>query len=286
MPQLSQTNRLLGYPDDARLLLLNADDLGLCASTNAAILRTLEHGLIGSTSLMLPCPGTAQAVQLLHERPEIVCGIHLTVVCDTIQNRFGPLSPPERVGSLLDERGAFPSFQRMAELLARARLDELEAEFRTQIEAALAAQLRPTHLDWHCLRLRGRADIFELMLRLAIEYGLALRAIEPWQIEIVRSHGLPGVDHPMLDSFLLDIATKPARYQQLLHELPAGLSEWAIHPGLDSAELQAIQPDGVQQRQTDLDFWTSQAAREIIQAEGILLLDYRRLQAAWRGAGA
>jgi hypothetical protein len=26
----SQTNRLLGYPVDARLLLINADDFGMC----------------------------------------------------------------------------------------------------------------------------------------------------------------------------------------------------------------------------------------------------------------
>ena len=32
-------NRLLGYPDDARLLIVNADDLGMCLSINEAILR-------------------------------------------------------------------------------------------------------------------------------------------------------------------------------------------------------------------------------------------------------
>ncbi len=33
------TNRLLGYPDDARLLLINADDLGMYQAINEAVVR-------------------------------------------------------------------------------------------------------------------------------------------------------------------------------------------------------------------------------------------------------
>jgi hypothetical protein len=41
----------------------------------------------------------------------------------------------------------------MPEFLAQVRLDQLEMEFRAQIEAVSAAGLKPTHLDWHALRL-------------------------------------------------------------------------------------------------------------------------------------
>jgi hypothetical protein len=47
----SQTNRLLGYPGDARLLILNADDFGMCHSINEAILHTLRESLVRSTTL-------------------------------------------------------------------------------------------------------------------------------------------------------------------------------------------------------------------------------------------
>jgi hypothetical protein len=69
----------------------------------------------------------------------------------------------------------------------------------------------------------------------------------------------------------------------MLHDLPAGLSEWAVHPGLDNSELLALEPDGNHFRQTDFDFWTSQMAKDIIKSEGIILIDYRALQAVWRG---
>ncbi|RPJ40776.1 MAG: ChbG/HpnK family deacetylase, partial [Chloroflexi bacterium] len=61
----SQTARLLGYPADARLLILNADDFGMCNSTNEAIMRTLQEGLIRSTTLMVPCPWAKHAMHFL-----------------------------------------------------------------------------------------------------------------------------------------------------------------------------------------------------------------------------
>ena len=69
----------------------------------------------------------------------------------------------------------------------------------------------------------------------------------------------------------------------MLRELPAGLSEWAVHPGLDTPELIAIEHEGRHFRQADFDFLMSQAASDIVKEEGIILLDYRPLQIIWKG---
>lgn len=277
----SQTNRLLGYPDDARLLIINADDLGMCHAINEAILRTLMEGVVRSTSLMVPCPWALHAMHLLGENPDIPFGVHLTVICDADNYRWGPLTCREKAPSLVDEAGYFYSLERLAEFLAQAALHELEVEFRAQIEVVLAAQLEPTHVDWHCLHSGGRADVFDLTFGLAREYGLALRVAERSFIEKVQSQNLPTDDHDLLDSFSLDTVDKSARYAQMLRELPIGLSEWAVHPGLDNAELRTIEPDGERVRQTDFDFLMSQEAQDVVTEEGIVLLDYRPLQAVW-----
>ncbi len=280
--QKSETNKLLGYPADARLLIINADDFGMCHAINAAILRSLTDGVVCSTTLMVPCPWALHAMQLLAENPAIPFGVHLTVICDTVNYRWGPLTSRDKAPSLIDETGYFYSFERTPEFLAQVKLDELEVEFRAQIDTVLAAKLTPTHLDWHCLRGGGGAAIFELMLRLAKEYGLAMRVAErPW-IKKVQRQGLPTNDHDLLDSFRLDTGDKSARYAQMLRDLPVGLSEWAVHPGLDDGELRAIQPDGTRVRQTDVDFMISAEAREIIQREGITLLNYKPLQEVWQ----
>jgi predicted glycoside hydrolase/deacetylase ChbG (UPF0249 family) len=277
----SQTNRLLGYPDDARLLIINADDFGMCNSVNEAIISALKEGMVRSTSLMVPCPWALHAMHFLTDHPEIPFGVHLTVISDPNDYRWGPLTSREKVPSLVDRAGYFYNFEAMHAFLAQLKMDQLEVEFRTQIEAVLAAGLRPTHLDWHALRIGGRTDIFHLMIRLAKEYGLALRVMGRALIEKLQSQGLPTNDNDFLDSYLINPVYKTSLYIQLLRELPAGLSEWAVHPGLDNAELLALEPAGNHERQTDFDFWTSQQAKDIVREEGIILLDYRALQVVW-----
>jgi predicted glycoside hydrolase/deacetylase ChbG (UPF0249 family) len=277
-----QTNQLLGYPADARLLIINADDFGMCHAVNEAILRVLQESIARSTSLMVPCPWMLHATHFLADHPKIPLGIHLTAISDSVNNRWRPVTAEEKVPSLLDEAGYFYDFEHMSEFMAQVRLDQLEMEFRAQIEVVLAAGLQPTHLDWHSLRIGGREDISRVLLRLAREYGLALRVAGRSWIEKLQSQGFPTNDYDFLDSYGLDPVNKAARYAELLHELPVGLSEWAVHPGLDSSELLAIEPGGNHIRQTDFDFLMSQQAKDIVQEEGIILLDYRALQAVWK----
>jgi chitin disaccharide deacetylase len=277
-----QTNRLLGYPADARLLIINADDFGMCHTVNQAIIGVLQEGVVHSTTLMAPCPWALHAMHFLSDHPEIPFGVHLTLISDPLDYRWGPVTSREKVPSLVDRAGYFYDFDGQPVLRAQAKLDEVDVEFRAQIEAVLAAGLKPTHLDWHALRFGERTDILDLMIRLAKEYGLAQRVIGRHAIEKLQNQGLPVIDYDFLDSYGIDPASKPARYSQLLRELPAGLSEWAVHPGLDTAELLALEPTGNHIRQTDFELWTSQAAKDIIKDEGIILLDYRVLQAVWK----
>jgi hypothetical protein len=282
MAPIGQTNQLLGYPADARLLIVNADDFGMCHAVNEAIFRVLQDGIAGSTSLMVPCPWMLHATHFLADNLDIPFGIHLTAISEWGDYRWGPVTATEKVPSLLDKAGYFYDFQHMPEFMAQVKLDQLELEFRAQIEAVLAAGLQPTHLDWHCLRIGGREAIFGVLLGLAREYGLALRVAGRSWIEKLQSLGFPTTDYDFLDSYGLDPASKAARYAQLLRKLPAGLSEWAVHPGLESPELLAIEPGGDHIRQTDFDFVMSEQARDIVREEGIILLDYRALQAVWK----
>ncbi|MDQ2742579.1 MAG: polysaccharide deacetylase family protein [Chloroflexota bacterium] len=278
----SGANTLLGYPTDARLLIINADDFGMCHAINAAILRSVREGIVCSTTLMVPCAWALHAMHLLTESPDIPFGIHLTVTCDPAHYRWGPLTCHERVPSLIDETGYFYSFDRIPAFLAQIKIEELEVEFRAQIEAVLAANLAPTHLDWHALRGGGGTAIVDLMLRLSRDYGLALRVAGETWIDQLQRQGLPTTDYDFLDSFSLDPVDKSAHYGHLLHNLPAGLSEWAVHPGINDAELHAIGSLGPEVRQTDYDFLISVEARTMIQREGITLLSYEPLQRAWR----
>lgn len=275
-----RANELLGYPPDARLLIINADDFGMYHASTVATIQAFKDGVVGSTTLMTPCPHGLHAMQLLKENPDFPFGVHLTLVAEQKLYKWGPRASRNQVRSLVDEDGYFFSHDRIPVLLGQAEIDEVETEFRAQIETVLSAGLHPTHLDWHCLHNAGRPDMFDLTFALAREYGLAMRASAPAPFETLQEQGFPTNDHQMLDSYSLETHGKTERYVQLLRDLPAGLTEWAVHPSLGNDEAQSID-DGWPVRRTDFDFLISHIAKDTIRAEGIILLDYRSLQTVW-----
>jgi predicted glycoside hydrolase/deacetylase ChbG (UPF0249 family) len=264
------------------VLIVNCDDFGMYPAINAAVVESIEQGIASSCSLMAPCSAAADAMRRLRRRPEIAFGIHLTLVCEMPQLAWGPMTAKNNVPSLLDPEGNLfaPTPAGRAALLVQARLEEIETEFRAQIDAVADAGITPTHLDFHCLADGGRDDIFDLTLELAREYGLAVRAwMEPGR-QAARQRGLTAIDNDFLDSFSLDIEGKADRYLRLLRELPAGLNEWAVHPGLGDADSQAVD-DGWLVRRTDYEFLTSPQAHEALLQHDIVVIDYKQIQQAW-----
>jgi chitin disaccharide deacetylase len=278
-------SELLGFAAKTRVLIINADDLGMYPAINAPVIDSIEQGVASSCSLMPPCPGAHQALRLLKARPHIRFGIHFTLVSESARLRFAPITSPDRVASLLDRDGRFFTSTARASLLDHARTEEVEVELRAQIDLVIAAGLAPTHLDWHALADGGREDIFELGLALAAEYGLAARVWLKPHRQLARQRGLPVVDHRFLDSFSLDPQTKPEHLGGLLHDLPPGLNEWAVHPGPRDPKTQAIDK-GWRVRSSDLAYLTSQTAQDQLRQEGIVVIDYRGLQEVWRKQAA
>src|SRR5438477_4697320 len=106
----SQTNgrsvqERLGYPANARLLVLHADDLGMSHSVNRATFEALEHGWITSASILVPCPWFPEVVSWARGHADADLGIHLALNSEWTTFRWGPIAPKESVASLLDPDG-------------------------------------------------------------------------------------------------------------------------------------------------------------------------------------
>src|SRR5207244_2819109 len=118
-------------------------------AVNAAVVEPIESGIVSSCSLMVPCPAAANAMRLLRERPHISFGIHLAIIRDSPECRWGPAAAKADVPSLLhpdtNELYVDTPAERTA-LLATAKLTEVERELRAQIDAVVDAGLAPTHL--------------------------------------------------------------------------------------------------------------------------------------------
>lgn len=274
----------LGYPRDAKLVIVHADDLGMAHSVNAATIKAFESGLINSGSIMVPCPWLPEIAAYARANPQADLGLHLTLTSEWTQFRWGPVSSKDRVASLLDPNGYF----RLTESEAAKYADpkEVELEIRAQIERAKSLGIVPTHLDSHMGTLYQNKALFELFLRVAREYKLPVRVAKAW---FTRADFLPELLTPN-DVFIdrvLDInpSVAPADWAQFysdaLRKLEPGVTEIIIHLAYDDAEMRGATSDhpnwGAAWRQRDFEFFTSDAFRKVLQDNNIKLITWREL---------
>jgi predicted glycoside hydrolase/deacetylase ChbG (UPF0249 family) len=277
----------LGYPADARLLIIHADDLAVTHSENQASFQAIEEGSVNSASVMAPCPWLREVAEYAREHPDHDFGMHLTLTSEWKHLAWRPVAGSGAVPSLVDSAGyLYPDCQSVAQ---RASLADIETELRAQIELAKELGLEPTHLDSHmgCLFF-GTPEIFEIYLRLGREYGIpAMISTEDLGQfpEAFRSKLRPEdilVDRVLTaapESFI-DGAMEQY-YVQTLRELPPGVSVLLIHCAYDNAEAQGMSVEhplwGSAWRQHDMDFFTSDRCRAILEAEGIQLVTWREV---------
>lgn len=249
----------------SRELIINVDDIGIHEGAVEAAILTMTHGVAASGSVMVVCPGAAAAIEMLQGRPEVPVGVHLTLIADFPDAPWAPLT----TGPSIQEDGRLLGTQQRERLLAQADGNEVEAEFRAQIEFLLAAGVQPTHLDWHSLLDGGREDIFDLTLALAQDYLLGVRAWTERGRAALRSRGYTAQDQPFVDTFAIPLEGKQRAMIDRIRQVPDGLSEWAVHP----ARATAVD-GGTSVRQTDYGLLMADETRHVLAEEGIVVLGY------------
>jgi len=157
----------LGYPPDAKLLIVNCDDLGSSRSANVAVYDALREGVATSATLMVPCPWARDAAAMY--RGEDV-GVHLTLNSEWDTYRWGPITHSP---SLLDGDGGFP--RTVEDVWDHADLDEVRKECRAQLERAIYWGFDVSHIDSHMGTMQLRPEFFDVYLEMAVDFQLPLR---------------------------------------------------------------------------------------------------------------
>lgn len=234
-------------------VIINADDFGLIQGVNEGIVEAHQEGILTSATLMANMPGFDQAVEMAGANPELGVGVHLNIL------RGQPLSPAQKVGSLLSRELRFiPSVSNLLYrmVLKRVSFDEVEREFRAQVEKVQGAGIDPSHIDSekhiHLIR-----PLFRIVIKLAKEYKInKVRFIQEYCVssrpgQMFKSMFISLSSTSMKKKMVQEGVRSPDRFygvcdsgritaaklQGALERAKEGVTEIMVHPGFITQEV-------------------------------------------------
>jgi len=274
----------LGYPADAKLLIVHADDLAVAHSEDAASFDALDKRAVTSASIMVPCPWLTEVAAYAKAHPGADLGLHLTLTSEWKTYRWGPVASKNEVPSLLDPVGyLWPETDPAAQHI---KPEEAEREIRAQIGRAMAMGIYPTHLDSHMGVLFARPELFAVYVKVAHEYKLPFLAVRtpdaPKELLALLSEKDIVLDSLIMADPSVGAVNWRAFYLKAIANLKPGLTEIIVHLGHDDAELQAVTVDhpdyGAAWRQRDYDAVTSGEFKKALEDNHVILIHWRDLK--------
>ncbi len=286
----------LGFPAGKKVIILHADDIGMCEEANQAVIPQLLNKEIQSAAIMMPCPNAEEFVQWAIDHPKMDIGLHLTLTSEWVDHRWGPVSNPKDVPSLIDPDGKF--WPEIPDLVAHASPEDVEKEIRTQIKKSIALGYRPDHIDTHMGSIYGHPDYLKVYLKVAEEYGIpamvvdlskpkvadffkAVGKVKGWVIndaviEMGENYSLPKLDMLLPAPEANTYNEKIERFKQLIKSLDAGLTEIIFHPSVKTEKLKGI-TNAWQQRVWEAKMFGDPELIKFFEDEGIIFTNWKEI---------
>jgi predicted glycoside hydrolase/deacetylase ChbG (UPF0249 family) len=288
----------LGLDPSRRVVILHADDVGMCHGANVAFLDLFRKGALTCGSVMVPCPWFPEIARIAAEDDSLDLGVHLTLTSEWAGYRWAPLTRAGKASGLIDGEGYFP--RTVAELAANVNAEAAEAEMRAQIDRSLAFGMEPTHIDTHmggalCPALveaycRVGADyrLPVLLPRRGDYYARVLKADASaaalWREAAAR---LDAEGMPLVDDFRMTpgVPTEEsdAAYKALAETLPEGMTFVAVHPNAPD-DIETIIPPRAHFRTDEYRIFGSGKMAGWLEAADVRTIGMRPLLDAYRKA--
>ena len=283
MGQSKLLSERLGYKSTDKILIINCDDVGMCNSSNLGAIDGMEHGLITSGTIMVPCPWSGAIFDYARNHPEKDFGVHLTHTAEWKFYRWGPVAPKDQVKGLIDPDGYL--WHEVEDVYAHANPSEALIEGRAQIKKALAAGVAVTHIDSHMGTMQYSPEYFKAYVQLAMEFNLPLRmpsqaTMEKFKQPALRDEltkqGVVFTDNFVYEELDHYKEVKPF-WMDIIKNLKPGVTELFIHASKLSDELRAITGTAEKRAQEAACFTTDPDIRKLLKDEGVILIGYRPL---------
>ena len=276
-------------------LIINADDFGLTAGVNRAILELHSAGVLTSTTLMARAGATDDALEKARGARTLGVGCHVVLVdgAPTLQASEIPSLVERGTGVFRNSLTAFLALL----LTGRIKSAEIEAETSAQIEALQSKGLKLTHVDTH-KHTHMFPGVLRPVLRAARKAGIrAVRnPFEPaWAVRATAGAPLARVAQVNLlrrmqdrcrqiiaeegfvttDGTIAVVGTgvfNAEMVRSLLGQLPEGTWELVTHPGYNDADLDKVRTRLRASREVEM-----QALAAVKEFKEIELISYRDL---------
>lgn len=277
-------------------LIVNADDFGLTAGVNRAIVELHRRGLLTSATLMACAEASDEAVEMAKATPTLGVGCHVVLVDGeaALGSAQIPTLAPAVDGRLRPSLGKF-----VRDLLTgRIAGGDIEAEAHAQIARLQGRGLTLTHVDTH-KHTHMFAAVLRPLLRAARRCGIVavrnpfepawsvratpeapllrraqvrmLRNLESRFRRIVAEEGFATTSGAL---GVLATGSLDARsLQALLERLPGGTWELVTHPGYNDAALAGARTRLQGSRETEM-----LALEQIRERPEVKLISFRELQ--------
>ena len=284
-----------------RRLIVNADDFGLTAGVNRAIIEGNRKGIVTSATLMANAQASEEAIELARTQLGLKTGCHVVLI-DGV-----PLSAnlPSLTNGSARFRNSLKEFA-MAAVRKKVAAEEIEREVEAQVRKLQSSGITLTHVDSHkhthmfphvlrpLLRaaracgIRAVRNPFEpmrswpgsmvlgtpgLWLRSAGVMAFGMFAAEFRRA--IKEQGMVSTDGTVgiAATGLLD----QDKLSRILEALPEGTWELVCHPGYSDADLQSAGTRLTQSREIELAALTSVATKEALARRRIELISYADL---------
>ena len=298
VPQLDGKNwaEKLGYPVDSKVVMLHADDIGMCSEANEAVIPYLLNDQIQSASAMVPCPWFNDIADWYKKHPEMDIGLHLTLTSEWKNYRWGPVSNPSSVPELIDPEGYL--WRGVIDVASRTPVAIIEKEVRAQIERAYKRGIKPGHIDTHMGTLYSKVEYAEAFFNIAMEYGIPANVIEftPDRVQKFRKQGYPITARliesvrkytlPKLDDFSSvpdgkSYQNKKENFFDLIQNLEPGITEIIFHPSIYTEGLKKI-TNSWQQRVWESKMFSDPEVIQFLKNEGIIFTNWKEMMVRFK----
>jgi predicted glycoside hydrolase/deacetylase ChbG (UPF0249 family) len=281
----------LGFPGDKRVIILHADDVGMCYEANASAQRSLLAGDYRSAAAMVPCPWFNEMAAWSVANPKHDVGLHLALTSEWQTYRWPSVAPRQKVAGLFDKMGYL--HRDVPGVVMNATDAEVEAEIFAQYDRAVELGMKPGHVDTHMGTLYAKPGFTKAYLKLAVEKQVPAMVIEmtPHTIDKFRKQGYPFRDDmlkliadyplPKLDDFHALQGTKTYDEKKtqlftLIKGMPPGLHEIIYHPSTPTEGLKKI-TGSWQQRNWEDQLFADPEVKQFLKDQQIIVSDWKEV---------